>query len=210
MPEWVSLSSVGWPPSSRVNIFTRPMRRTSCFWPTKASIVDLTSARCFIESATHHSHLLDLVDRHVQTPITFAPGRLMKPRAVLQVLLGSLRSMHAIWRLRRRVTDEEVVSYRAMVGKFAQCWAALRWKGTVWVHWVIVHSRADWGSQRHNFQFWGVGALQRRGSFFFIMVYRVTQCKSAPSFLHPRWEAFIIVISGPRRRTCTKIRAGCK
>ena len=64
----------------------------------------------------------------------------VKPARVLAIILLNLRAIHAVWRMKTFAKDDTLARYEQHVGKFAQAWNVLGWKGTVWVHWTIAHS----------------------------------------------------------------------
>ena len=108
--------------------------------PTKPGTLDLTAGRIFATSHVLQAELISAVRSRVHTSVNWEPGKPAHVHTVLQVLLTSFRAMHAVWVLRERVSNQQLADYSRHVGKFAQAWRALSWKGTVWVHWVIAHS----------------------------------------------------------------------
>ena len=60
----------------------------------------------------------------------------------LREMRSALVGMHQIWQHREAVPVPMLEQYDTWVGQFANCWQALTWKPTVWVHWVAVHSAA--------------------------------------------------------------------
>ena len=94
----------------------------------------------FCTSQALHVELVAAVKGRATPLVQWEGTRQVHFHTALQILLTSLRHVHAVWVLRERATDHQVQQYTAHVSKFAQAWRALSWKGTVWVHWVIAHS----------------------------------------------------------------------
>lgn len=108
--------------------------------PTKPGTLDLTAGRIFATSQALHAELVAAVQARVSTPLQWEGNRVVHFHTVLHVLLTSLRHMHGVWTLRGKVTTPQLEQYCSHASKFGQAWRALSWKGTVWVHWVVVHS----------------------------------------------------------------------
>lgn len=72
--------------------------------------------------------------------VTLPDSRHIKLAFAINILLRNLHVMHGIWRNKALLTEYQVGQYDAAVRTFGLVWSALKWKGTVWVHWVVRHS----------------------------------------------------------------------
>ena len=107
---------------------------------TKPGTLDLTAGRLFATTPALHAQLVEAVRANTQECIEWVPGRKLYVYRALHVLLASFHSLHATWVVREPVTNQQLTEYSRHVENFAHAWRALSWKGTVWVHWVVVHS----------------------------------------------------------------------
>lgn len=84
--------------------------------------------------------MIQLVQSHTNATLKWDSTRFVNVHSALQTLLHSLKCIHVFWRQPNPLTNDQFNAYHTNVNKFAQCWGAFKWKGTVWVHWVIAHS----------------------------------------------------------------------
>ena len=110
--------------------------------------------------------LAALVERHCpDTTVLFHTGQQVRAYAVLRTLLRHLTQMHAAWRQHYLLTSKEVGQYKKSVAGFADCWRALTWKPTMWVHWVVCHSGFFMARHRSLFLFSSIPSEKKHQRF---------------------------------------------
>ena len=127
--------------------------------------VDLTGAKLFLRTPALHKRLTDLVRRlapHTRVP---CQGRELFWHTTFLLLLTHLEKMYKLWVEPKWLTPEQVTAYNSLVQKFAECWVALGWKPTLWVHWVCAHSGFVMGAYRTWYGFTSVPTEQRHKRF---------------------------------------------
>lgn len=106
--------------------------------PTSEKQFDLTSARMFLENSTWQMKLVNTLREYY--PDRTVEGGKLKVYTVIQSLLFSVARLHKIWRTKTLLTPEEVDMAEAAAKKVGECWKALQWRATTWVHWTVAHS----------------------------------------------------------------------
>ena len=109
--------------------------------PTALGTLDLTASRVFLESVGLQDQLVALVQGCFgNTQVAFPGGRGVLVHAVVRTLLRGLGTLHAFWRQEANLSDNQLREYESALTRCRQCWEALQWRPTVWVHWVMAHS----------------------------------------------------------------------
>lgn len=110
--------------------------------PAVGDNVDLTGAKLFLESQARALDFAALVERHWPDQMVQYGDerRRIVGHAVLRKLLLTLQQLFALWKRKAFLTVEQVGQHRASIQSLSQCWQALGWKPTLWVHWVCAHS----------------------------------------------------------------------
>lgn len=96
--------------------------------------------------------------------VAFNGGRLGIADAV-HILLSVLEALHSLWSQRAPYVQEDVDRYTMLCQRFGQVWAALQWKVSTWVHWMVRHSARLAAAHRNFLQFSSVPVERRHSSF---------------------------------------------
>ena len=59
---------------------------------------------------------------------------------MVRTLPCGLSTRHSFWRQEEDLSDVQLRDYEGALGRCRQCWEAMQWRPTVWVHWVMAHS----------------------------------------------------------------------
>ena len=109
--------------------------------PTTLGTLDLTASRLLLEDIPLQDQLVALVQQKFpNTQIAFPGGRGILVHAVLRTLLRGFRTLHQFWHQPADLSEAQLQDYERALGTCRQCWQALQWRPTVWVHWVMAHS----------------------------------------------------------------------
>jgi hypothetical protein len=93
----------------------------------------------FLVSQTLREKLTSLMEQSINVCIPVDNDE-VRVSAVVNVLLTSLENIHSLWRVKSYLSQNQIQSYTSHVNKFRQMWTVLKWKPTVWVHWLCAHS----------------------------------------------------------------------
>ena len=97
--------------------------------------------------------------------LSWTDERPIEIHVILQIMLRSVAGIHNVWRRRVDITTREVEDYARHVTTLRNCWLALKWKATPWVHWVLSHSSALIRELRNIFMFSSIPSEMRHKPF---------------------------------------------
>jgi hypothetical protein len=103
---------------------------------TPDGAVDISTARLFWEWGGLQEKIVAVLHQHYGSfRASGAPAY-----ALIRLVLASFSALHALWRKKERLTDEDVHACKENARKFGLFWGKLGWAPTPWVHWVASHS----------------------------------------------------------------------
>lgn len=102
--------------------------------------VDLTGGKLFLTTAALRHKLTLKVQALAMGAVVDCSGRAVQYHFVLSILTQKLAHMYGFWGKRETLTPDDLRDYSEAVDRFRECWTALKWRGTPWVHWVCAHS----------------------------------------------------------------------
>ena len=108
--------------------------------PTKAGTLDLTASTLLVQNKDMHAEIGKFA-KVMDKKFPLGTGHINLGSAV-HALLTSLSSIHSLWRKKTPLTNQDKVNYRSLCKRFGDLWAALHWKVSLWVHWLVCHSPA--------------------------------------------------------------------
>ena len=68
-------------------------------------------------------------------------GNPVKNFAAVRILVNALAGLHTLWRTKTPLTSAQLNLYADLTTRFRLAWSGLRWKPTVWVHWMAARTR---------------------------------------------------------------------
>ena len=107
--------------------------------PRTPNQIDLSQAKLFMNSLTHHTAIVDCIRQSILTRVVYKE-RETSIHILVQIILSLFRKPRAFWQQRTILTPVEIEQYCSHAHEFGLAWRACSWKSTLWVHWLVEHS----------------------------------------------------------------------